>query len=314
MRTSGGSCVRTRLAETRTGSSESSLASRSSTRRCWCAMRRVGPLLEQLGRQRPAPSRWWLRSWSGPPPRASWVADAEAIVVGRFAASNRVPMDVTGVAPTPRVADASGLSVGGLPATIGLSPGLPTSGRAGGIGAENAAVRRSGTGRRSAAGSGWARGRLEPSLSRSRSGTSRTGTHRSWGKGEGGNVHIAPDAPGAADEGEDGLREHAEKQMHGPQQERASTQRRRRARTHHEQDHEPVEERGQQSEPPTTEGVGPRGGRLCPPRTPGPRSPRSSPPRSARTSASCGFPRSSRVSSSLRPQATFSRSGSVFLT
>ena len=194
---SAGSWARTRVAETRSGSSEVSLASNSSVSRWVCD---GAASTGSAAACTPAPagrSSDPLRALSGAArPEA---AAAGAAIAGRRAASRRgsieVTMDVTVVAPRGRVGVMGGLSKTGLPTVTEAFTGFSTGIRPVGPGAENGGVLGEGIDRRPAAGWELAERLAGPPLSRSRRGTRSTGTQRSSGNGAGGNDHMVPEGP-----------------------------------------------------------------------------------------------------------------------
>jgi hypothetical protein len=194
---SAGSWARTRVAETRRGSSDVSLASNSSVSRWVCD---GAASTGSAAAGAPAPDG----GSSGPLRALSESTRAEAgaagtAMAGRRAASRRgsidVTLDVAVVAPRGRFGATGGLSNIGLPTVTEASTGLSTSVRPAGAG--NGGVLGEGTGRRPAA--GWG-----APLSRSRRGTRSTGTQRSSGSGAGGNDHVVPESPWSANKARTG--------------------------------------------------------------------------------------------------------------
>ena len=318
-----GSCASTRRAETRIGSSDVSLASRSSTICCvrdadvsarsttdalgaavdlamGLACRRLSGRLSDGGERRTR--RGALRGLEPRRHRRD-----------RCGAAGRPAADTGGAsaAAADRAAAGADLSSTAEAANADDSTGFSAEGRAGGVGAENTAGRRSGSGRR--CGAGWGAltdARDSPPFHTSRKGRSSTGTHTSCGSGDGGNAHAIADAPArrpgrrsarSACRAAGGLPRATARRRGSPSPIAAVGRRRPRARRRSEAAFARS----------TTAAAAPAGRRSCRARIPGRRRRRSSPRRPPRTAAfhDAGWPGAASSS-----QAIFARSGSVCLT
>ena len=216
---SAGSWARTRVAETRSGSSDVSLASNSSRESLGLRRRRLHGLRRGVrAGDRPAGPR--IHSGRCPEPRGLRPAAAGTPITGRRAASRRgsieVTMDVTVVAPRGRVGAMGGLSNIGLPTVTEASTGFSTGVRPVGAGAENGGVLGEGTGRRASRGLGTGRTARRPAPQQVAKGNEEHRHPEELGQRCRRKRPHGPRRPMLTEQGENGLGEHAEKQVDGP--------------------------------------------------------------------------------------------------